>query len=238
MTDNFHFSHDAASISVIIPTLNERTNLCRLLPRLQAMPAIGEIIVCDGHSDDDSRQVAQTYGAHVVAAPRNRGLQLNTGAALARGKVLWFLHADCWPHRHSAQAIVQAIESPRIIGGNFRLKFASTQPEARLFEIIARQQRRFGVYYGDSGIWLRREVWQELGGFPSWPLFEDYALVRRLETLARATQRHTKYLEYSLTASGRRFQSHPWRTLWLWLRLQVLYSCGVPPQKLSRFYRR
>jgi rSAM/selenodomain-associated transferase 2 len=225
-------------ISVIIPALDEATNLSRLIPRLAAMPEIAEIIICDGGSDDQTVLVAQQLGARVVMAPRNRGAQMNAGAAVAGGKVLWFLHADCWPHQNSARAIARAVQHPKILGGNFRLKFASPQIEARLFERIARLQRRFGVYYGDSGLWLRRETFEELGCFPSWPLFEDYALIQQLEMHAKRTRSRTKYFFLPLIASSRRFEKHPWRTLWLWLRLQVLFSLGVSPEKLSRMYRR
>jgi rSAM/selenodomain-associated transferase 2 len=225
------------AISVIIPTLNEAVNLNRLLPRLQSMTP-GEIIVCDGGSTDHTRDVAQHYGARVIVAERNRGRQLNAGATVARGEILWFLHADAWPHREGVVCLRAALRESRIIGGNFRLKFASDLAAARVFEIIARGQRWGGIYYGDSGIWLRRDDFEELGGFRDWPLFEDYDFARRLEHLARQTQRHTKYLHCPLTVSARRFGRKPWSLLGMWLHLQLLFWLGVPPEKLSRLYRK
>jgi rSAM/selenodomain-associated transferase 2 len=225
------------TISVIIPALNESVNLNRLLPRLQAMMP-GEIIVCDGGSTDGTPEIAQHYGARVIVAERSRGRQLNAGAAVATGELFWFLHADAWPHRDSIACLRAATQQSQIIGGNFRLKFASDLLAARVFETIARGQRRCGIYYGDSGLWLRREIFAELGGFQEWPLFEDYDFVRRLEALADATQRRTKYFGCPLTVSARRFKSQPWRLLGMWLRLQVLFWRGVPPEELSRLYRK
>jgi hypothetical protein len=106
-----------------------------------------------------------------------------------------------------------------------------------LFARIARQQRRLGIYYGDSGLWVRREVFDQLNGFQNWPLFEDYDFARRLESYARQHNKHTALAPYPIIVSSRRFQKHPLRALRQWLCLQILFSCGTSPQKLARIYR-
>ncbi len=225
-------------LSVVIPALNEEHALGALLPLLKAMPGVDEIVLCDGGSDDATVGVAQKFDAMVVQAQRNRGAQLNAGAQAASGDVLWFLHADTRPHPRSAQSIKRALKNKRVLGGSFRLRFDDRRPVARFFEAIARSQRRFGVYYGDSGIWVRRDVFQDLGGYPVWPLFEDYDFVRRLERLARRNRNRTMPLPLPLVASARRFQRGAGRVLLTWASFQILFSLGVSPHWLARIYHR
>jgi rSAM/selenodomain-associated transferase 2 len=226
---------NAPALSVIIPALNEERYLGVLLARLKAMPEVGEIIVADGGSADATVAIARSCGAK-IARGRGRGAQMNAGAQIAGGRVLWFLHADAQPHPRAAAAIRRAVQDPRMAGGNFRLKFAANTPAARVFENIARLQRRCGIYYGDSGLWLRHEVFAELGGYRDWPLFVDYDLARRLEEYARRHGGRTARLWPALMASARRFETRPWSTLGKWMALQLLFRLGVAPQKLARLY--
>ncbi len=219
------------SISVIIPALNEAAHLPRLLRRLNEMPAVAQIIVADGGSDDETVAIARAAGALVVEDARGRGPQQNLGAQFADGDIFWFLHADCLPPRGAAGQIERAIKRGAI-GGNFRIKFAARGLAPRLFEQIARAQRARGVYYGDSGIWMARRTWLVSGGFPNWPLFEDYALVRQLESLGP-----TACCAGRLQVSARRFAHQPARVLWLWLELQIRFRLGQAPAELARIYR-
>lgn len=234
-------------LSIIIPAWNEAANIAPLLRHLQMMNGVDEIIVSDGGSVDDTVRLAQENGATVVKADvkadknsttfsRNRGAQLNAGARIATGAVLWFLHADVRPHPDSVLRIKRALEQPLIVGGNFRLHFKANGFAARLFEKIARAQRRWGIYYGDSGIFLRREVFEALGGYREWPLFEDYDLARRLERYAPKYGCRTVYFDLPIIVSPRRFRNKPLRTLLLWLTLQALFSLGVSPHRLARLY--
>lgn len=203
-----------------------------LLRRLKEQTEIGEIIVADGASSDATIQIARENGALVVEGAVGRGAQQNAGAAVATGEILWFLHADCLPSRHAASQIVQAAENGAI-GGNFRVRFAGNGVAPRVFEIIARIQRNFGIYYGDSGIWLERTVWNELGGFQNWPLFEDYDLARRLEKRGK-----TAICPGILRVSARRFQKRAWRVLGLWIALQIGFWWGMKPEELAHRYRK
>ena len=219
-------------ISVIVPTFNEAAHLPALLARLQAMPNIAQIIVSDGGSSDATAATARASGAIVVEGARGRGPQQNLGARQATGDVLWFLHADCLPPRTASAQILRAFECGAV-GGNFRVHFAARGLAPRVFEIIARVQRTRGVYYGDSGIWLGRAAWLHAGGFPDWPLFEDYALVRQLENTGK-----TACCAGRLQVSARRFARQPWRVLWLWLELQIRFQLGQAPDELARIYRK
>jgi rSAM/selenodomain-associated transferase 2 len=225
-------------LSVIIPALNEESNLASLIPHLWSMARVDEIIVSDGGSCDGTMQVAREYGALVVHAQRNRGSQLNAGACVASGEVLWFLHADAWPHSDGACFIMRSLSREDVCGGNFQLRFNDARLAARLCEIIARCQRRLGIYYGDSGVFVRRDVFNRLHGFREWPLFEDYDFVRRLERHARRKRRRTVYIALPLRVSARRLQRGVARTVLTWITLQVLFSLKVSPYWLARLYHR
>ena len=218
-------------ISVVIPTYNEAAHLPRLLARLREMPDVAQIVVADGASADATVAIARGAGARVVEGARGRGPQQNLGARHASGEVLWFLHADCLPPQCAARQIAGAVETGAV-GGNFRIRFDAPGLAPRLFERIARAQRGRGIYYGDSGIWLRRAHWDAIGGFPNWPLFEDYALVKQLE--ARGP---TACCAGRLQVSARRFEHQPARVLWLWLELQIRFQLGQAPHELARLYR-
>jgi rSAM/selenodomain-associated transferase 2 len=224
-------------ISVIIPARNEAHHLPRLLARLRAMPQIGEVIVADGGSDDETVQRAREGGAIVIEGARGRGAQQNAAARCASGEIFWFLHADALPARGSSAQIESAVRRGAV-GGNFRIRFEGRGFWPRFFEIIARVQRDVGIYYGDSGIWATRAAWQELGGFAPWPLFEDVDLARRMERLARAQNRKTACCAGRLHLSARRFAKRPWAVLWLWGRLQWAFEHGASPDELARLYYR
>jgi rSAM/selenodomain-associated transferase 2 len=218
-------------ISVLIPTKNEEFHLPLLLKRLQLMPEISEIIVSDGGSTDSTTTIASRMGAEVVSGAIGRGPQLNLAASKASSEILWFLHGDCLPSKGCGAQIMGA-SVKGIIGGNFRIQFRSRGVYPRLFEAIARIQRGMGIYYGDSGIWVERKVFHELGGFADWPLFEDYDFARRLESFST-----TQCLAGRLQVSARRFEKEPLKILILWLELQLRFQCGQSPQQLAQLYR-
>lgn len=255
-------------VSVIVPALNEAELIARLLARLRVMPQVCEIIVCDGGSRDETRDIARICGALVIECKANRGAQMNAGAQIARGEILWFLHADAWPPRSGAQRIVAAcsqlkpqhrvldvhrrsvrrfdVRHKTVVGGNFRLRFDSSRHNsvrvaARVFAALARVLRKFGVYYGDSGIWVRREVFEKLGGCQNWPLFEDYEMARRLEKFARQNGCKTFCIASPIIVSSRRFGTSTrsaTNLLIRWAKLQLLFWCGVAPEKLAKMYRK
>ncbi len=217
-------------ISTIVIARNEERHLPRLLARLNEMPHVAQIILSDGGSTDTSVQLAQNAGAHVVES-KGRGAQLNAGASAATQEILWFLHADCLPARSCGEQILRSIRRGNL-GGHLRVRFESRSKWARLFEFVARVQARFGVFYGDSGIFCTRRAFDELNGFQNWPLFEDLDFARRLRRLGRI-----ETLPGGLRVSARRFEKRPLCTLLLWLELQIRFECGQSPEKLAKLYR-
>lgn len=155
---------------------------------------------------------------------------MRTGAAEATGDVLLFLHADVIPPRDLASQIGAAIEAG-CVGGNFRLRYPEGGPLGRWLERLAPAYRRLGRYYGDSGIFVRRDAYEACGGVPFIPIMEDIVFVRRLERAGP-----TAYLPGPMVSAARRWQGRPLRTLLLWASMQVAFALGASPWRLVRFY--
>jgi rSAM/selenodomain-associated transferase 2 len=218
-------------ISAIIPTWCEEASIARAVA--SAARIADEVIVVDARSPDGTVACATAAGARVLTSQKGRGAQLCLGASAARGEVLLFLHADAELSSGAREAMLEALADPAVIGGNFRLRFVPRSPAARLFAWANHVRRVYlNLYYGDSGVFVRRAVYDALGGFKSLPLLEDYEFVRRLERYGKTT-----YLRIDIRVSARRFEAAPARTLLTWAIVQGLYSLGVAPDRLVRWYR-
>lgn len=194
-----------------------------------------ETIVVDGGSSDSTEDVAKEYGAKLVSSPPGRGQQLARGAAEAKGDVLLFLHADShWP-RGGFAAIRSALDArPDAPGGNFRLLFDADDGFSRWLNGFYAFIRWLGFYYGDSGMFVRAEVYRELGGVRPIALMEDYDFVRRMERMGRTICVKSPPL---LTSSRRFLNRHPIAIVSGWVIIHALYFLGVSPDRLARLYR-
>lgn len=221
-------------LSAIVPTLNEEVHITATVRFLRCLGDGMEVIVVDGGSTDGTVEAARGEGAIVVIADRGRGQQLEAGAARAAGDILWFVHADTIPPCDALTAIESALADPSVAGGNFGLTFDGPSRAARQLTFIYPWLRLLRLYYGDSGIFVRREIYHRIGGFRRIALFEDLDLVRRIRRAGRFV-----HLNCRLTTSSRRFENRNFAAMWVqWTTLQVLYWCGVPPNRLARWYRR
>jgi rSAM/selenodomain-associated transferase 2 len=221
----------ALGLSVIIPTLDEQALVAGAVANAFAAGA-SEVIVADGGSRDATVERARAAGARIVAGARGRGLQLNTGAAVARDSVLCFLHADARLAPDAARQIASALDDPRVVGGNFRIRFGGSL-HGRVLAAFYHVIRRLGVYYGDSAIFCRREAFEAAGGFPPHPIMEDLALARTLRRHGRMA-----YLEGPAYASPRRWEQGGIARTWAsWLVIQGLWFARVPPARLAGLYR-
>ncbi len=220
-------------ISIIIPTLNEAAAIERTLRAAMAAEGEKEIIVVDGGSEDGAPEIAARCGARVVHSARGRGVQLRAGAGIARGDVFWFLHADTIAPAGSLDAIRSALRDPLVAGGNFSLIFEGGSRAAAHLTWIYPKLRTLGLSYGDAGIFIRRTVYESIGGMRPVALFEDLDLVRRLRRAGRFVR-----LECPLVTSSRRFEGRNCARVWsVWIALQLLYWLGVSPDRLARWYR-
>ncbi|MCW5981164.1 MAG: TIGR04283 family arsenosugar biosynthesis glycosyltransferase [Bryobacteraceae bacterium] len=219
------------TVSIVIPTLNEEAVIGALLDRLVVQQP-DEIIVADGDSTDRTAEIAARRARVVRSAP-GRGIQMNAGAQAATGDALFFLHADVRPGDRAVAEVRRAARNPRIVGGNFDLRFEGGDIAASVFTRINRARRRFGIFYGDSGIFCRRSLFQTLGGYRPWPVMEDYEFARRLWKAGPMA-----LLDEPIWVSARRWRRQGlFRTLWSWFWVQTLYLAGVSPHRLARMYR-
>ncbi len=222
------------TVSVIVPAWNEARRLPALLDALEACrPAAREIVVADGGSADGTADLARGR-ARVIGVPRGRAAQQNAGAAVADGEVLWFVHADSVPPP-DAVGQIQAAIAGGAAGGCFRVVFPPA--ERRRHPLLPAIERgidlrtrvtRSGT--GDQGLFVRREVFDRLGGLPPWPLFEDVHLAAGIRRTRRAA-----VCRGPLETSARRWLEHgPARTMARMWALRLGYMAGVPPARLAR----
>ena len=221
-------------ISVIIPALNEAAALPATLAALATQEGAYEIILCDGSSTDGTLDLARDAGAIIITTARGRGQQLRAGAARATGDVLLFLHADTVLAQGAFDAVREALADPAIGGGNFRVVFDGETDFAAWLTRFYGWFRGHGLYYGDSAIFVRRTVYDAIGGVRPLALMEDYDLVRRLERGSRTVCID----DPPVVTSSRRFDSRkPWRIFTQWLVIHALYYARVRPALLARLYR-
>ena len=219
-------------ISVIIPTLNEAEGIGASLNSIIRQPEEFEIIVVDGGSADGTADVARRYARIIQSEQRGRAIQMNAGAGQACGEVLVFLHADSRLPDNALSLLRNALIDPRIIGGTFTLRFDNPRFLLRLIVFFTRFRFRF-FHYGDQGIFVRRTVFEELGGFKPIPIMEDIDFLRRLRRRGRVA-----LIKQPVTTSARRFLGHGIIRQQLFVViLVILYLLGVSPEKLSRLYR-
>jgi rSAM/selenodomain-associated transferase 2 len=216
------------SISVVIPALDEEACLARTI---RSVAGDAEVIVVDGWSRDRSREVAESVGAVVLSCPPSRGAQLGCGARRATGDWLLFLHADTWLEAGWADDIRGL--GPKAVGGAFRLAIDAPGRGYRLVEAaVGLRSRLLGLPYGDQGLFVRRSVYDRMGGIAAVPLMEDVDFVRRLKAEGRLALPRTRAF-----TSARRWERHGLvgATVRNW-GLLALYAAGLSPARLARLY--
>lgn len=224
----------AATLGVVIPTINEAGHLPGLLADLAEVRLPLRVVVSDGGSADDTLDLARAGGAVCLSAPRGRAAQMNAGARALDTPWLLFLHADSRIPPGSRSALVSALDSgngPAAAYFPFRLQGRGWF--WRLMETAQRLRERLtGLVYGDQGLLVRRETFEAVGGYPELPLMEDVEMVRRLRRSGGIER-----LPGPLVTSPRTYQRlGRWK---VWLRNGVaisLYLAGVAPERLVRWY--
>lgn len=221
-------------LSVIIPTLNEADGLGRVLDRVRGQTGV-EIIVADGGSQDETRAIAERAGALVLEAPRGRARQQNAGAMAAGGRFLLFLHADTLLPENYAHRIREALDDPAKVAGAFGFRTDGSGAMMRFIERAANvRSALMHLPYGDQGLFMEKRVFEEMGGFAPLPIMEDFDLVLRLRRRGTvATLR-----EYAVTSARRWREVGVIRTTLINMVMVAGFTCGVPAEGLSRFYRK
>ena len=219
-------------ISVIVPVLNEEKTIASALEALRPL-ATEEVIVVDGGSSDCTRELAAQTQAVVLSSSRGRAEQMNQGARVAKGNVLLFLHADTRLPSSAMGDILAALKDPMCVGGRFDVRL---DRRGWIFTLIGAlinmRSRLTSVATGDQAIFVRRKIFEEVGGFPEIPLMEDIAFSRVLKIKGRMA-----CLRSQVVTSARRWEKEGvWRTILKMWALRLLFLAGISPFHLKRFY--
>jgi len=219
-----------ARVSVVIPTLNEATNIAFLLEKIRASDP-HEIIVADGGSADGTIGLAEKSGARVVSAPIGRAAQMNHGASIATGEFLLFLHADTVPPVGYCTIISEILNRPGTSAGAFRFQLDDGIGASSLIEqLVHLRCKLFGTPYGDQGLFLRRCLFEKTGGFPDRPVLEDLGIIKRLRK--RGMVRITR--EPAVTSSRRWRNGGTARTFLKHQAMLAGFALGIPPRFLAK----
>lgn len=225
---------DEAAISIIIPTLDEARVIDALLAQLEPLRNGCEIVFVDGGSSDGTREAILDAGFRLVDTPRGRGTQLNAGARASSGEILFFLHADSALPPDPLGEIRRAMRGHRV--GCFGVRF---EPSSLLM-LCCRLLSNFRCYvrrimFGDQGIFIDRDLFFEVGGFPDLPLMEDYQFSLDL----RARGFRPAPTRRRIATSSRRYGTTPAsriKTMLLMGRLRQMYREGTPVEEIARIY--
>jgi rSAM/selenodomain-associated transferase 2 len=221
-------------VSIIVPVFNEAVSIEAFLESVRRSCARrAEIIVVDGGSTDATATLAQPLCDCLVKSPKGRAVQMNAGARRANAPVFWFLHADSQLPRLAVEQIRNELTRNGHRWGHFEARLSGSQFSLRIVERLMNWRSRLtGIATGDQGLFVTRELFDSIGGFPDIALMEDIAMSRKLKAVGRPV-----CLSQQLVTSSRRWEENGiLRTIVLMWKLRLLYFAGVHPDKLAQMY--
>ena len=221
------------ALCIVVPVLDEAQTLALRLQALQVFRQRGaRVVVVDGGSQDDTLAIAKDHADLALLAPRGRAAQMNAGAAACPADVLLFLHADT-ALPDNADVLVRRATLGPFFWGRFDVRIASPRPLLRLVSWMMNLRSRWtGIATGDQALFVRHDLFRQIGGFPELPLMEDIAIARALKQHGRPA-----CLKERVTTSARRWERHGvWRTIFLMWRMRAAYFFGADPRQLAIQY--
>ena len=220
------------SLSIVVITLNEASNLCRCLTALTNVAK--EIIVVAGGSSDETAFVASHFDVRLVSTNKSRGLQLATGGTLTSGEWLLFLHGDTVLEEDWETAVAQFINAvaSKKVAGVFRYQNDINSSAGKLLEQYVAWRTKLGLPYGDQGLLISREIYEKLGGFRKIEIMEDVDFVCKIGF------KNIRIIPACATTSGSRYSRNG--ILFRGMRNLLclgLYFLGVSPRVIARIYQ-
>ncbi len=222
------------SISVIIPTLNEESNIADTLASVMGFDNV-EIIVVDGGSTDGTIDIARDHNVKVMSGPQRRAVQMNLGSMVAGGEFIVFLHADTVMPEGWIDHVYRELQRPGVVAGAFRLRIDCSRWSMRLIEVLANfRSRRLGMPYGDQAIFIKADIFRAVGMFVNQSIMEDFELMRRLSKRGKIG-----IAPAAVLTSARRWEKRGiCATTAINQVIIVAYLLGICPKLLARFYGR
>ncbi len=222
-------------ISIIIPVLNEEKNISIVLENIKRLNGEKEIIVVDGGSIDNTVDIVKKKGFMLLSSQKGRGCQMNRGAEIADGDTLLFLHADTTLPENAITRILEAIKNHKIIGGRFDVRFDDDKFIFKLIAFLMNWRSRLtGIFTGDQAIFIRKDIFKDIGGYLEIPLMEDIALSKKMKRKGEVA-----CINDCVTTSARKWKEDGIiKTILLMWFLRLLYFFKINPIFLSRIYYR
>ena len=220
-------------ISVVVPVLNEEINLSRIASRLRSVREQGhEVIIVDGDSSDNTLTIAYEISDTVIISKKGRSLQMNSGASVASGDVVLFLHADTFLPENAAQIVADAFVGENF-WGRFDVRLSNQKYVYRLIEQMMNIRSSLtSIVTGDQAIFVEKSLFDRIGGFPEIALMEDIEISSQLKKISKPVR-----LKHKVVTSSRRWEANGVvATVLLMWKLRLYYFLGVSPEKLSQMY--
>ncbi|MDT8309943.1 MAG: TIGR04283 family arsenosugar biosynthesis glycosyltransferase [Methylophaga sp.] len=222
------------SIAIIVPVLNEAENLPALIAQFSKLSQPqDEVVIVDGGSTDETLEILADMNLQILSAHKGRASQMNAGALHSDADILVFLHADT-QLPENALALIRKVVAEGAGWGRFNVIISGARPMLKVIALFMNWRSRLtGIATGDQVIFIQRELFNDLGGFPEQPLMEDIEISKRLKKISRPA-----CLSEKVITSGRRWQKHGiWKTIILMWWLRFAYWRGVPATALTKYYR-
>ena len=220
-----------------MPVFHERERIHDLIDHLHRVNSEEnfELIIVDGAEEKDTLRDIHSHHVIKISSEKGRAKQMNTGASIAKGDILIFLHADTDLPIHALEKIQSFIEQREYVGGAFDLGIKSDKLIFKVIGVLSSLRSRLNrIPFGDQAIFIRREYFKRIGGYKELPLMEDVELMRRI----RKSGDKIRIFYDRVMTSPRRWEKEGviYCTLRNWT-LQTLYSLGISPHKLANFYK-
>ena len=220
-------------ISIIIPVLNEEKNISAALENIERLDGEKEVIIVDGGSIDNTVEIVKKKGVMLLSSQKGRGCQMNKGAEIANGDTLLFLHADTTLPENALLEIERVMKANEVIGGRFDVRFDDDRFIFKLIAFLMNWRSRLtGIFTGDQAIFIRKEIFKQIGGYPEIPLMEDIEISKKMKKAGRAV-----CLKDKVITSARKWKEEGIaRTILLMWSLRLLYFFRVSPNTLLKIY--